>query len=139
VLILDTDHFSELVRESEAGQRLAYRLDQDARLKAITIVTLEEQARGWLARIKNAKQPDETMLAYALLQRLFAVAADWLVQPWDARAVIHFDDLRARRVRISTTDLRIAAISMASGARLLSRNLKDFRRIDGLDVEDWLN
>lgn len=138
VLILDTDHFSELMRDSESGQRLAARLDQSARLKSITIVTLEEQARGWLSRIKSAKQPGDILLAYDRFQRLFAVATDWLIHPWDTRAAAHFEELRARRVRISTTDNRIAAMALAHGARLLSRNLKDFGRIEGLDVEDWL-
>jgi len=34
-------------------------------------------------------------------------------------------------------DLKIAAIVLVHGAKLLSRNLKDFRQIPNLDVEDW--
>jgi tRNA(fMet)-specific endonuclease VapC len=34
-------------------------------------------------------------------------------------------------------DLRIASIVMANRATLLSRNLVDFRRVPGLDVQDW--
>lgn len=34
-------------------------------------------------------------------------------------------------------DLRIASIALASAATLLSRNLRDFRQIRGLSVEDW--
>ena len=34
-------------------------------------------------------------------------------------------------------DLKIAAIVLANGATLLSRNLSDFRKVPGLKVEDW--
>jgi predicted nucleic acid-binding protein len=34
-------------------------------------------------------------------------------------------------------DLRIAAIVLEAGATLISRNLRDFRRIPSLAVEDW--
>jgi tRNA(fMet)-specific endonuclease VapC len=34
-------------------------------------------------------------------------------------------------------DLKIAAIAFSQDALLLSSNLKDFRRIPGLKVEDW--
>jgi tRNA(fMet)-specific endonuclease VapC len=34
-------------------------------------------------------------------------------------------------------DLRIASISLATRSTLLSRNLRDFERVPGLDVEDW--
>jgi tRNA(fMet)-specific endonuclease VapC len=35
-------------------------------------------------------------------------------------------------------DLRIAAIALAHDALLLSRNLKDFRKVPGLCVDDWI-
>ena len=35
-------------------------------------------------------------------------------------------------------DLRIASIAIANDATLLSRNLKDFSRVPGLRVENWL-
>jgi tRNA(fMet)-specific endonuclease VapC len=34
-------------------------------------------------------------------------------------------------------DLKIAAIALANQATLISRNVNDFRRVPGLDVQDW--
>jgi tRNA(fMet)-specific endonuclease VapC len=34
-------------------------------------------------------------------------------------------------------DLKIAAIALFNNATLLSRNLKDFRKVPDLNVEDW--
>lgn len=34
-------------------------------------------------------------------------------------------------------DLRIAAVVLAVGGKLLSANLSDFRKVPGLDVENW--
>lgn len=47
--------------------------------------------------------------------------------------------MRAERVRIGTMDLRIASIVLAHHATLLSRNLRDFRLVPGLRVENWLD
>jgi tRNA(fMet)-specific endonuclease VapC len=35
-------------------------------------------------------------------------------------------------------DLKIAAIVLARGATLLTRNTADFRKIPGMDTEDWI-
>jgi tRNA(fMet)-specific endonuclease VapC len=48
-----------------------------------------------------------------------------------------FQSLQKSRLRISTMDLKIAAIVLAHSATLLTRNLVDFRRVPGLKVEDW--
>jgi tRNA(fMet)-specific endonuclease VapC len=34
-------------------------------------------------------------------------------------------------------DLRIASIALVTQATLLSRNLRHFRRVPGLTVQDW--
>ena len=52
-------------------------------------------------------------------------------------AIIEFRRLRKAGLRIGTMDLRIAAIAMAHGALLISRNLVDFQKVPGLRVEDW--
>ena len=56
---------------------------------------------------------------------------------FDAPPVVTFQRLRRTRLRMGTMDLRIAAIVLSREATLLSRNLADFARVPGLQVEDW--
>ena len=40
---------------------------------------------------------------------------------------------------IGSQDLKIAAIALINDALLSSRNLRDFKKVKGLEVEDWLS
>jgi hypothetical protein len=48
-----------------------------------------------------------------------------------------FEALKKQRIRIGTMDLRIAAIALASGMTVLTRNRADFGRVPNLAVEGW--
>jgi tRNA(fMet)-specific endonuclease VapC len=45
--------------------------------------------------------------------------------------------VRKKLRKIGRADLLIAAISLANRATVVSRNLKDFRQVPGLRVENW--
>lgn len=64
--------------------------------------------------------------------------AEWEIVRRDESAAHEFTRLRAEKIRIGTQDLRIAALALAHDALLLSANLRDFERVRGLRVEDWL-
>jgi tRNA(fMet)-specific endonuclease VapC len=141
MIVLDTDHITELQRpESRRRIKLIERLDQrgDRRL-ATTIVTVEEQLRGRLATINERPAGNEQVLPYSELVELVLSLSEWLILPFDQAAADRFHNLKARKVRIGTMDLKIAAIVLARGATLLSANLHDFRQVPGLSVEDWLS
>ena len=57
--------------------------------------------------------------------------------PFNDAAGRVFDSLIARRVRVSTMDLRIASIALSNGLTLLTRNTRDFAQVPGLVTEDW--
>lgn len=59
------------------------------------------------------------------------------VVDFDERAAVQFQRLQALRLGLGAMDLRIAAIALAQDAILLSRNLQHFRKVPGLQVEDW--
>jgi len=54
------------------------------------------------------------------LSSLFEFFAKFLIAPFDQAAADLFDSLQSARVRIATRDLKIAAISLASNALLLT-------------------
>jgi tRNA(fMet)-specific endonuclease VapC len=139
MVVLDTDHLSLLLlAESEAAEKIAMRLaSRHIRELTTTIVTYEEQTRGWLAQISRAKNLPQEIEAYRRLMTSFQDFCTMEVLDFDDEAAAEYRKLRGMKVRIGTMDLKIAAITLAHGALLLSRNLRDFKRVPGLDVEDW--
>jgi tRNA(fMet)-specific endonuclease VapC len=138
MLSLDTDSVSLLqAAPGPEGLRLTERLAADGRPANVSIVTFEEQMRGRLAYCARAKTPEQ----YGEAARRLSQALDFYrgrhLLPFDAAAAAEFDRLKAAKVRVGTNDLRIAAIARSRDARLLTRNLSDFRRVPGLRAEDW--
>ena len=139
MLVLDTNHASELIFRTTAGLRLLQRLDQSGGEVAVTAVTVEESLRGWLAEIRRHAEPRRQIPAYQRLVGQVEVFASWLVLPWDDDAANRFDGLKSLRQKIGTQDLKIACICLAHEATLLTRNVADFTPVPGLLVENWLD
>ena len=139
--ILDTDHMSLLERlDTQAGYQIRNQMDQ--RLSATnsavtTVVTFEEQVRGWMARLAKAKTVSQQVVDYRKLNQLLENYRTITVIDFDEKSALQFQALLKARIRIGTMDLKIAAITIANNATLLSRNLKDFSKIPDLKVEDW--
>lgn len=138
MIVLDTDHFSEWERGLEAGSRLRARVELARSDLSLTVVTLEEQMRGWLAEIRRQRDPHRQITPYAKLQRQVEAFAEWLILPWDSDSAQLFLSLRRQGVRIGSLDLKIASIAIAHDATLLTRNSTDFAQVPGLRFEDWL-
>ena len=141
MLVLDTDHISVLEQaDSVARARLIHRLDQAGATAVVTtIVSYEEQSRGWLAYVARARSLPEQIDAYQRLARHLETYHRLVVLAYDHSAAEIFRRLRSGRIPIGTLDLRIAAITLANEATLLSRNRKDFEKIPDLKVENWLD
>ena len=139
--ILDTDHISllESVSTSAEAQRIRFRLN---RLKGheeriTTIITFEEQMRGWMSYLARARTLTHQVAAYAKLKGVLDRYLKITVLDFDEAAAAEFARLQRLRLRIGTMDLKIAAIALAHDATVLTRNLKDFGRVPALRVEDW--
>jgi tRNA(fMet)-specific endonuclease VapC len=138
VILLDTDVLSVIQRADGADyENLVQNLDSADDEVVVSIVSFEEQMRGWLEFISKAKSSSEQTKGYA---KLHALLEDFTTRPvidFDELSSIEFERLKRARVRIGTMDLKIAAIAIATDALLVSRNLVDFRKVPGLRVEDW--
>jgi tRNA(fMet)-specific endonuclease VapC len=139
MFVLDTDHMTLLEWGSGAvGQRLHERIRALPEGEVVTtIITFEEQTRGWLAFQARARTLDQQVNAYRKLKRHLDTYLEIQVLEFDAEAAAEFERLKQARIRIGTMDLKIAAIALAHDATVLTRNLKDFTRVPGLRVEDW--
>ena len=138
MLILDTDHMSLLEWGSESAARLRERLSaRDESEVATTIVNYEEQIRGWMAYIAGARSLAEQVEAYRRLRNHLENYRQIPVLDFSDAAAEVYEQLRRARIRIGTMDLKIAAIVIAIDATLLSRNKRDFAKVQGLKFDDW--
>ena len=139
MLVLDTDHMSLLEWGGEGSAALRERLADIAPDDVVTtIISYEEQVRGWMAYIARAKSMRQQLEAYQRLRRHLENYRQIPVLDFDKAAAAEFDSLRRARVRVGTMDLKIAAIVLSHGATLLSRNVVDFEKVPGLKMEDWI-
>ena len=138
MLVLDTDHVSSLGFASEVGAALLDRLSKADQEVTTTVITVEEQLRGWLSEIHRLADPHKQIPAYDRLQRRIEFFAAWTVLPWDADSANLFVRYRQQGVRIGSLDLKIACIAIAHDAILLTRNAADFGKVPGLRFENWL-
>ena len=56
---------------------------------------------------------------------------------FDLPAIARFESLKSMKLNVGPMDLRIAAIALEHGFTVVTRNLRDFRRVPGLVCEDW--
>ena len=139
MIILDTDCLSLLNRERILeSSKLRQKLEQFPPHEIFTtIITFEEQIRGWLAFIAKAKTPEQQIYAYERLHQALEAYRNTTVLDFDENAAKVFQNLKSNKIRIGSMDLKIASIAIANKAILVSRNLKDFEQVPDLSVQDW--
>ena len=95
MIILDTDVLS-IVRRADGPEydNLVERLDSADDDIAVSIISFEEQMRGWLAFIARAKSAYQQIEAYA---RLHALLEDFTTRPvldFDEDSAVEFERLK---------------------------------------------
>ena len=135
--LLDTD----ILSWAHAGhQRLVERIRQVGEEQvATTVITAREILRGRHAFLLTAHDGTQLLQAQRLLSSSEAMLQDIRLIPVDGGAAAEFDKLlqHKKAKKIGRGDLLIACIALANRATLVTRNLKDFQQVPGLQVENW--
>src|ERR1019366_10405245 len=107
IILLDTDHISIVHYEDQAAAILQRRLSElSAGAVRVSIVSFQEQARGWLAYLHRARKREQILKGYADLQGLLSYYHAHEVMPFDESAMDEFIQFQQQRIRIGTSDLR---------------------------------
>jgi len=133
--VLDTDTISLFRQGHEVVcRRVATCLSDEI---ATTVITVEEYLTGWYSLVRKARGPEQLERAYRELAEAPQFLAHFQILSFTQPAIARFEELLALKLNIGKMDLRIAAIVLEAGATLVTRNLRDFRRVPGLVIEDW--
>jgi tRNA(fMet)-specific endonuclease VapC len=129
--MLDTNLCIRVLRDRPAGLRP--RFNAEAPHLSISTVTLAELFYG----AEKSNRPEEGR------RQVEGFAARLEVLPFDAPAAAHYGDIRADLERkgqvIGAYDLMIAGHARSQGLTVVTGNLREFTRVDGLRAEDWLD
>ena len=132
--VFDTDHLSLYGRNHPV---LIDRLQNHSIRLTTTAINIEEQLRGRLAQVAEAKDGVVLSNAYRWLSETVKMISVFEVLQFTEAAQSIYQDLKSQRIRIGTQDLRIASIVLANHGTLLSRNARDFDKVPDLIVENW--
>ena len=128
--LLDTDLCIRVLRDRPSGLRERFNANADA--LCISTVVLTELLHG---AAKSARPDHDRREVERFAARLEVLA-------FDEAAADHAADIRAALERqgrpIGGYDLLIAGHARSRGLVVVTGNLAEFQRIDGLRCEDWL-
>ncbi len=127
--LLDTNLCIHVLRDRPAAVRQRFNLEADG--LSISSIVLTELLHGAAKSARPVENRNEV--------EKFAARLD--VLPFDARAADHAADIRANLERrgqtIGAYDLLIAGHARSLGLVVVTGNLAEFERVEGLRCEDW--
>ena len=105
---------------------------------SFAVITLQEQMRGFDARLSRARGHRQMARAYDMLvTRLLPTWKRFAVLSFQEPAIERFEHLRSLRLNVGLMDLRIAATALENSVTVVTRNERDFKRVPGLTTVDW--
>lgn len=128
--LLDTNILSELIKRPSgvAAQKITTLKNDDF---CTSVIVACELHYGVLKKGSRLLQNKVSQL----LQSIDIIAFDSLIEPYYAKVRV---DLEKQGTPIGANDLFIASHALALGAILVTANTKEFSRIPGLMIENWL-
>jgi tRNA(fMet)-specific endonuclease VapC len=134
VYLLDTDTVSALMRAVVARTLTAKLSVLPNAVVSTSSITLGEIVYG------AHRVPDRTA---EIIRSLNAVLPRMGLLSFDAAAARRYGEIRVALERqgriIGDADIRIASIALAQGLTVVTANVRHFRQVGGLAVENWLD
>jgi tRNA(fMet)-specific endonuclease VapC len=128
--LLDTNIISALVRDPHGV--IAERIRDVGEANVCTSIIVAAELRYGAAKKASAR----------LSAQVEVVLAAFDVLPFETPAEAVYGDIRAQLERAGTViggnDLLIAAHAIAGGHTVVTDNLREFKHVNGLRVENWL-
>lgn len=140
MILLDTDILSLY----HAGhERVTARIEMVDPAVALgtTVITFAEILRARFEFLLKAADGEQLQRAQQRLDSSQSLLDDMHIAVVNAASAAEFDELRKhkRLKKIGHADLLIASIALATDATLVTRNLKHFRQVPNLKVENWVD
>ena len=137
MIVLDTNVISELMRAEPDGRVLAW-LEKQPMAGLFTSTLTQAEIYYGLALLPEGRRRD-TLLAAA--GPMFDVDLAGRILPFDSDAALAYPEIATGRrlggQPISQIDAQIAAIVRSRGARLATRNVRDFVDCGIVVVDPW--
>jgi hypothetical protein len=137
MIVLDTNVISELMRREPDPRVMAWIAEQPMAGVFTTTLTQAEIFYG-LALLPEGRRRDDLLAA---ARPMFDVDLAGRVLPFDTDAALAYPEIAAGRKQdgkpISQIDAQIAAIVRSRGARLATRNVRDFANCGITIVDPW--
>ncbi len=103
---------------------------EEVAISSVTLAELEYGVKKSQAKEKNQQALEEFISPLVIL-------------PFDKQAASYYGDLRASLERMGTPigslDFMIAAHALSLGITLVTNNTKEFIRVTGLKIENWVS
>ena len=137
--LLDTDTVSHLWANHERVVDRLRRCD-DTEI-GTTSISKCEILRARCENLLKAAAPEDAVKAQQRLDRSERKLAELTVAPFDEAAAVELARLEQvqKLKKIGRVDLLISSIALANDATLVTRNLRHFRQIPNLKVENWVD
>jgi tRNA(fMet)-specific endonuclease VapC len=136
--VLDTDVLTFLIK---GHPKVCERRTQETEEVVISIFSRIETLQGRFATLLKAADGSELERGQERLSQAERDPTAFRVLPVTAAVAAEFDRLRENKKlrKIGRADLLISAVVLANRATLVTRNLKDFRLVQDLQVENWID
>jgi tRNA(fMet)-specific endonuclease VapC len=138
MILLDTDILSLYHAGHERVIERVQNLDP-GEVIGTTIITRAEILRARLDALLKAADGEQLQRAQERLAASESLLNSLHIVQFDAASTKTFEKLRLRKKlkKIGYADLLIASIALTNDAILVTRNVKHFRQVPNLSVENW--